>query len=164
MYEVSYQISEDDYIAAQRLFRRKSSKLQGLGKLVVMLIGLLAAIVGITEHKWWLILGGLVYAAMPWWWFGLIGQHSVRRTYRQYPAMHEMQTLQLLDDAVLMHSSLGETRLTWAMMPQWCENANFVLLYLQPRLFFIIPKRADAEGQLVEQLRQQLRAQGVREL
>ncbi len=47
MYEVSYQISEDDYIAAQRLFRRKSSKLQGLGKLVVMLIGLLAAIVGI---------------------------------------------------------------------------------------------------------------------
>ena len=77
MYEVSYQISEDEYIVAQRLFRRKSSKLQGLGKLVVMLIGLLAAIVGITEHKWWLILGGLVYAAMPWWWFGLIGQHSV---------------------------------------------------------------------------------------
>ena len=154
MYEVSYQISEDEYIVAQRLFRRKSSKLQGLGKLVVMLIGLLAAIVGITEHKWWLILGGLVYAAMPWWWFGLIGQHSV----------HEMQTLQLLDDAVLMHSSLGETRLTCAMMPQWCEDANFVLLYLQPRLFFIIPKRADADGQLIEQLRQQLRAQGVREL
>ena len=71
---------------------------------------------------------------------------------------------QRLDDAVLMHSSLGETRLTWAMMPQWCEDANFVLLYLQPRLFFIIPKRADADGQLVEQLRQQLRAQGVREL
>ncbi len=72
--------------------------------------------------------------------------------------------MQLLDDAVLMRSSLGETRLTWAMMPQWCEDANFVLLYLQPRLFFIIPKRADAEGQLVEQLRQQLRTQGIREL
>ena len=164
MQEISYRISEDDYIAAQRLFRRKVGKLYFLATAVIVLIGLVAMVFGWREHQWWLLCGGLIYASMPWWWFELIGQRSLRRNYRQYPAMHEIQTVQLRDDAVLMRSYLGETRLTWAMMTQWCEDANFVLLYLQPRMFFIIPKRADADGQLIEQLRQQLRIQAVREL
>ena len=162
MHEIRYQISEDEYVAAQELFKRKAYKLRWLGTAVLLAIGMMAIWLGWRMHQWWIALGGLVYASMPWWCFGLLTNYRLRRNFRQYPAMQEQQTASVQEDAVLMHSRLGESRLPWTMLVQWSENEQFMLLYLQPRLYFIVPKRADTDGQFTDALRTQLTAHGVR--
>ena len=155
---ITYLISEADYIAAQRVHMRNP---RGWTKAIWPLIavsGLVILILGIFVKSWSLGILGIFYATGKWWATKLINEPWARRNYRKYPAIHAEQTLRLKEDGsgVLLSSSLGETNLTWPLVTRWLEDENYLLMYLQPRLFFIVPKRADPQNQVIEPLRKQL--------
>ena len=156
---ITYQISEDDYATAQRLYAQCGNGASRYAKYALVVIGGLLFVMGLYLKHWGLMLGSIVYAAMPWWIGRLLGEPLARRQYRRYPAMHAQQTLSLLDDesGVRLTSSLGESRVTWNLIIHWGENDRYVLLFLQPRMYFIVPKRADPEQQVIPRLHALLR-------
>ncbi|MBF5005483.1 YcxB family protein [Diaphorobacter caeni] len=156
---ITYQITENDYATAQRLFAQCGSRAGHFVKFAIVGIGALLFGMGLYLKHWGLILGSFVYAAMPWWIGRLIGEPLARRQYRRYPAMHMPQTLSLLDDesGALLTSSLGESRVAWNLIIHWGENDSYLLLFLQPRMYFIVPKRADPEQLVIGRLRTLLR-------
>ena len=163
---ITFQISESDYLDAQRLFRRSASKWARALVGLIVLFGVAVVAAGLYAGKAWLIFLGLVYATLPWWLQVLVNNPLSRRHFRKYPAIHGPQSLSLLTQAdapdgavqgVTMRSTLGETHLTWPLIHRWAENDQFLLLYLQPRMYFIVPKRADPGDQVLRPLREQLR-------
>ena len=159
MHEISYRISEDDYVAAQRLYRRKCAKLHKLGMLVLVVIGLAMVLLGWRWHQWWLVAVGVIYAGIPWWWFELVGVRLVRRNYQRYPAIQDPQCLSVSDEAVRITTSVGESRLPWSKITQWTEDERMLQIYLQPKLFFLIPLHADPQGTVLAALRAKLQAE-----
>jgi len=60
------------------------------------------------------------------------------------------------EDMLRMQSSVGETRRPWNLIIQWAEDAEFLLIYLQPRLFLVITRQAGAEAMVLAPLSEQL--------
>ena len=152
---LTYLISEADYIAAQRVHMRNP---RGWTKVIwplVAILGLFFLIVGIHQKSWALSILGIFYGSVKWWTTKLINEPLARLNYRKYPAIHAEQTLRLKEDGsgVLLSSSLGETNLVWPLVTRWLEDENYLLMYLQPRLFFVVPKRADPQGGVLLALR-----------
>ncbi len=154
--QITYQVTEDDYINAQRLHRQRSSRWAHFGRWIMVLIGLAFAGLSLFTKLWWGVVVGLVYATMPWWMHRLISEPLARRQYRKYPAIHQPQTLGVNDNGVVCSSIAGESRLTWNLITRWTQDDNYLLLYVQPRLYFIIPKRADNAGTVIGRLQQLL--------
>ncbi|MDH6165907.1 hypothetical protein M2282_001048 [Variovorax boronicumulans] len=151
----TFTISEDDYVDAMRLYGR----LPRLARWVVIAIAvglLLAAIFGSRQIQSG-ALGGLVggtlvllamrYIALPM---------SARRHYRKYKAIQDEFSVDLLEDALRIRAAHGESRLIWANVLKWRQDDRFVLMYLMPRLFHVLPKSVASQGfdvpALVEQL------------
>lgn len=141
----TFRISEDDYVDAMRLYGR----LPRLAKWMVIAIAvglLLAAIFGSRQIQSG-ALGGLVggtlvllamrYVALPM---------SARRHYRKYKAIQDEFSVELQDDALRLWAPHGESRIIWANVLKWRQDERFVLLYLMPRLFHVLPKSVAAQG------------------
>ncbi|QNP47134.1 YcxB family protein [Diaphorobacter aerolatus] len=155
---IQYKISESDYLAAARLYRKRASGWARALKGFLILAGVAITAFGVYRHLTGVMVAGLVYAAMPWWLQKLINEPLTRRQYRRYPAMQEQQTLSLdeAETGVTMQSMIGETRLTWEHLIRWAEDDDFILLYVQPSMYFIVPKRADPGNAVIGPLREAL--------
>ncbi|MGE8318076.1 MAG: YcxB family protein [Comamonas sp.] len=155
---ISYHVSEADYIAALRLYHR-SHRWSGVGRVAIVVTGLVFVAAGLWLQSWWLDLVGVLYAALPWWLPRLIGEPLARRHYRRYPAMHQEQSVRLEEDGsgVCARSAMGESRLAWPLLIRWVEDADYLLLFMQPRLYFIVPKHADPQGAVIAPLQALLR-------
>lgn len=158
MAELEFLLTEDDYVAAHRLFKDRAGLPYLLLRLFMLALGLIFCGFALYLNLWWLAAAGIAYALLPWWWFHLVGVRLIRRNYRRYPAIHERQTLSVQDEAVVMRSALGETRLAWRMATGWAEGESMLLIYLQPKMFFAIPRQADPGGAVIATLREKLLA------
>ena len=154
MTSIRFHITEDDYVAAQRLHMRTAMRRSA--KWVVVFCILLYAAFGAWHRIWWAVAIALSALALPWLIDTVLLGFTARRSYRRYPAMHGEQTLTVTNDGVQATSTMGNTDLRWPMVIRWAEDAEFMLLYLQPRMYFIVPLRADTDGTVGAQLREQL--------
>lgn len=155
-HQVSYRISERDYVAAGALFARMTSRhwaVLGVAALIVLVL-IVWNPVGIRSAAIGGLIGGVVaglgvrYGVNPW---------LLRRHYRQYKAMQEEVTLRLLDEGLHFSSSLGDTRWTWDKLLKWRENEHYILIYPMPRLYHLLPKSVAAAGFDVAALQAALR-------
>ncbi|MFD2753374.1 YcxB family protein [Comamonas terrae] len=156
MAEPAYTISENPYVGAQRLHARFKPCYLRLFLWAASLAGVLMPGPGLYYRHYWLAPAGLAYAMLPWATFRCITQPMARRAYRRYPAMQQPQTVAVQEDMLRIQSSVGETRLPWNLIIQWAEDAEFLLIYLQPRLFLAIARQAGAEATVLAPLREQL--------
>ena len=153
----TFRISEDDYVDAMKLYARLPRTARWLlGAAAVLLV--LAAVFG-TRQVQASALGGLaggagVLLAMR----VFVMPMTARRHYRKYKAIREEFSAELLDDALRLRAPHGESRIIWANVLKWRQDDRFVLLYLMPRLFHVLPKSVAAQGfdvaALVERLNQ----------
>lgn len=140
-----YRISEDDYVDAMRLFNRFTPRTFALCLTAALALGILAmagpplvragAIGGLA--------GGLIVP--------VVGRYLVspllsRRHYRKYKAIQEAFTVELLDEGVRFASPHGESLLPWATMLKWRQDEHYVLIYLMPRMYHILPKSVASGG------------------
>lgn len=140
-----FQISEKDYVNALRLHEKLTSKMMAIYFLSAAAL-VLIAIFGTTLLRSGAI-GGLVGGGL----VVILGRHLVtpmlaKRHYRKYEAIQEEFTISLSDAGVFLESSNAKALLPWSNILKWRENDEFLLLYLMPRLYHIVPKSLSREG------------------
>ncbi|UJF24167.1 YcxB family protein [Suttonella sp. R2A3] len=142
---VTYTISAKDYVASMRLFSRLTHKALIVHLLVAFVLLLLALFSSMPALRGagigGLIGGGTVFVlvrlTLPWF---------SRRNYRKYKMIHKPITLSVHEDSVEFASKDYDSLIRWHNILKWRENEHYVLIYIMPRLFYIVPKRISTEG------------------
>jgi hypothetical protein len=140
-----YRVSEDDYVNATALFGKITlSSAIGLSALALLLLGLelfgppFMQGVGIGG-----IIGGAIVAVLgryvlsPW---------IARRHYRNYKAIQEEFTIEILDDCVHFSTADSDSKIKWANILKWRHNDAYILIYPMPRIYYVVPKSLAASG------------------
>lgn len=150
-----FRLSEDDYVDAMRLYGR----LPRPGRWLVAALAaglLLVAVFGTGDARpgalGGLVGGTLVLLAMRY----VVLPMTARRHYRKYKAIQDEFSVELQDDALRLWAPHGESRIVWSNLLKWRQDERFVLMYLMPRLFHVLPKSVAAQGFDVEALIERL--------
>lgn len=149
----TFRVSEDDYVAAMRLHARPRGE-----QLVFLAIGMAFCLVALLSRPppWVAIgLGGLVGLVVLLLYF-VLAPMRWRSHYRRYAAIQEEMGIELTDDGLRLQAPSGESRPTWAQIVKWRENDRFVLVYVMPLLFHVVPKSLAQSGFDIPGLRRQL--------
>lgn len=143
---IRYLVSEDEYVRANLLFgrptRRRQIWLASAAALLVFVmlfaasdlqrLGAVGALAG-GALGYWL----LRYVHAPW---------QTRRQYRAYPAAHQPIDVNLEAEGLRVVDADSSCLLRWDRLVGWREDREFVLLYQNPRLYHIVPKRLEPVG------------------
>ena len=140
----TFRISEDDYAGALKLFARLTRLRLALWVAIPVLL-LLGTFIG-GRDLWPAVLGGLIGLVIVVVATRLLAPVMARRHYRKYKAMQAEFRAELLDTGLRLASPHGDGTVVWENMLKWRQNDRFVLIYLMPRLFHILPKSVAAQG------------------
>jgi len=149
--EARFRISEQGYVEAMKLHGKLTLKVL----LVYLLFGLILVVIAMLGNP---ILkggaiGGLVGAAVVVILGRLVLQPVLaRRHYRKYKAIHDEFCIRLDDAGLGLESSNAKGILPWDDILKWRENEDYVLIYLMPRLYHIVPKSISQDGFEMTQL------------
>lgn len=143
--EAKFRISEKDYVDALKLYGKLTPKMMTIYLLVAVAL-VLIAVFGNPLFRSGAI-GGLAGGAI----VVILGRYALtpmlaRRHYRKYRAIHDEFTIRLDDDGVCLESSNSKGILPWNDVLKWRENEDYLLIYLMPRLYHIVPKSIEQEG------------------
>lgn len=141
----TYTISERDYIAAGRLFRRLTRKALMI-HLIIAAALLLLAIFAPSAALRGAGVGGLIGGVTVWILMHLLAPWFARRHYRTYKAIQQPITITLQEDGIRLTAHDYDTLLRWSHLLKWRENAQFILIYPIPRLFYLVPTHIAAQG------------------
>ncbi len=158
---VRAQLDEADYVAAQRLYRRRSVWWP-IASFVVA-----AVLVGVALHAYraqntfalFMSLGALIggvagalathYICIPW---------QARRVFRQQKSMHRPFELSWDNNGLHAKDANGEYRHLWSDIVRWREDDTLFVLNLSDALFLMVPKRAFPEEQSLQAFRNLIRS------
>ena len=155
---LSYQITEAQFIAAQRLHVSFKSPAQKLLRLITCALSLFIIASSLYKGPYWFALAGLLGLIYPWITWTLTQLPQLLNTYRNTPALHQQFRAELRAGQLLTGLE-SEGSLPWDHIIAWAEDEHSLLLYLQPQLFIIVPKNSDAPPDFFSALREQLQAQ-----
>ncbi|WP_339090914.1 YcxB family protein [Variovorax paradoxus] len=141
----TFRISEDDYLAAMKLYAR----LTPLRLVLVAAIGVLLALAAAfgpplvqTGSVGGLVGGGSVLLGTRF----IVLPLMARRHYRKYKAIQEEFNAEVLDHGLRLTLPNTDHTIVWQNVLKWRHDERFVLLYPMPRLFHIVPKALAAQG------------------
>lgn len=172
MAELTYTLTEKQFCDAQRLhFSFKPRWLQWIFTLCGIL-GLPILGAGLYAHNYILASAGFAYSALlllhikPVARLALYGSQYLMRPYllrsfRNSPSLHQQSHVELRDGQLHLQSENGQGTLPWKHIIHWAEDKDSLLLYLQPRLFIIVPKNVDPQSSFITPLREQLTLVGA---
>lgn len=144
--QARYHITEQDYVQASALFGRLSAR---QWVFVVGVLALCAALAiggttrGLRVLGAFAFIGGLLawllvqYVVSPW---------MLRRHYRSYKAIQDEHTVTLTEQGLRFECLGGVSDLRWDRVYRWRSNRNYVLIYLMPRLYHVVPRRVAQQG------------------
>jgi len=158
---VHAQLDEADYVAAQRLCRRRTAWWPIAGLLVTIALAWVA-FRAYRSHNTFAVylslgalIGGLVgglgtrYILGPW---------QARRIFRQQKAMHRAFELSWDSDGIHLKDGNGEYRHSWRDFMRWREDERLFVLNLSDVMFLMVPKRAFPEEQSLHVFRDALKS------
>ena len=149
--EVKYRISEEDYVNSVKLFGELSQL-----TIIIYIAGFISlAIMTIFASPIFQggAIGGLM-AGLVVYLYGLYRTSSAssRRRYRSSRVAREEIILNL-DEYGLRYESLNiDYKLVWNDIFRWRYNDSYVLIYLTPRIYFIVPRALTSQSFDVAQL------------
>ena len=173
MTPITVHLSEDDIVAAQRLYsssfltRRQTLIRLGLIWLATTIF-IASMMLGTDEwaggNRLLISLGIVVGASVPIWavlaFMFVQGPRSARKVYRQQETLRMPIAYSWDDEALTFTSEFGENRIEWAELHHAVEDDRVMLLFEGPRLYRMLPKRVLSAEQLAE-VHGHLNANGV---
>jgi hypothetical protein len=140
-----YTITEQDYVAAMKLFYRLSLKVV----LVYVILALILAIFAVAGSP--VIQGaavGTLAGALIVIVLGrlIISPMLARRHYRKYKAIQESIQIELKLEGVTFSTVDGGGIVPWEKVHRWRQNDSYLLIFPMPRLYHIIPKSVSRSG------------------
>lgn len=154
--EIQYTISEADYVNSIKLAAvasRKQLVWLSVGAFGLLFLGILGTDSLKPMGYCGLIFGFLgyfitLYIVSPW---------QAKRHYRKYKSIQKPVSIELVDGGFTITSDSGQGNAKWENLLKWRENNKYVLVYLAPKIFYMIPKRIEESGFDMELLRLLLR-------
>jgi|SRR5579863_1400702 len=162
--KITYHITREDYIDAQKLHRLKSPRalVRGFTLLakVVAVAGLVIALVlavASRNRKVWsdvapLIGLWVVWALFLWVWVPF----NSRRCYAKDRRLQDEFTAEISEEGVYMESPTFNANLRWGLFLRFLESDRVFLLYQTSRMFNLLPKSAFTPAE-IDEFRQLLR-------
>ena len=152
MIAAEFQLTSGDYAEAQLDHFTKV-----LGKKLILYIFVLGAaavvtlLIGLTDPAKrremlpaWIFFGAVLLVL-----FLLRSKVFYRMQFNKTKALHGPIHFEAGESGVAFRSQRGEGTTRWEGFEKWRESKGSFLLYTQPRLFFVIPKRVLDVGQVV---------------
>jgi len=149
--KAEYKITEDDYVKALKLYGKLTPKLIIIYAVAIIILVLLA-IYGSQIIRGGAI-GALVGGSIAV--FGgrfVVAPLLARRHYRKYKAIQEPMAVEFNDDGLMFYSTDAESKLKWNKILKWRQNSDYILVYLMPRLYHVIPKPLSNIGFKIDKL------------
>lgn len=154
--EIQYAISEADYVSSVKLAAvasRRQLVWLGAGG-----IGLLLLAVFGTESLKPIGYSGLFFGVLGYFVsLYLISPWQTKRHYRNYKSIQKPIKIELVDGGFTITAENGQGNAKWENLLKWRENSKYILVYLAPKLFYMIPKRIEEAGFDMEAFRKNLR-------
>jgi len=170
--QIDFEISADDYVAANRLHARLIYfSWRGLRALVI--VWLLYTLVAVAIGGQWTLAGILPILAgtaigTPIIALAILGINALllarrtRRLFDQQRSLHGKMMAKWNEAGLQLTSPNGSGIHEWSDFIKWAESKTILLFYQNDMLFNLVPQRAlDAEQ--LEDIKTALRAQGVRQ-
>ena len=167
MAELTFTLTEQQFFKAQRLHLSFQPRWIKAVFAFVGIAGLPILAAGLYYQRYGLMLAGCLYSL-----FLLLSfkpcarqagnllmrllQPRLLRSFRRSPSLRQQSHVELRDGVLHLQSENGGGTLPWQHIIAWAEDAHSILLYLQPRLFIIVPKHIDPQLQFSTLLRQLL--------
>jgi hypothetical protein len=152
--EIFYTISEKDFIKAYRLAAKASKK-----QLIWLYIGgfllLCLALFGPEGLKnlGWISLGGGAAGYFLTLYF--LTPRQAKNHYRNYKSIQGQLSIKLENDGFVIKTEDGNNYAKWDKLLKWRENNQYMLIYLAPKLFYLIPKNENS-NEVVKNLKSSL--------
>ena len=150
--DTEYEISEQDFINAQRL-AVKESPVHAIRwtRLVLPLFGtgLLAFLIHavVQQGLSWRMVPGLAFClymiSLPFW-----SRRAQKRLYAKATAMHGRISLGVGEDGLQFQGPTFSSQLRWSHFARFIEDEDSFLLYPNEQIFNIVPKRNLAPEQI----------------
>lgn len=148
--KAQYRVTENDYADVARfhawrhfITRPPTVQLVANGTAWVMLGVFLWTEPSYAIPVAWIVAGLAILLAIA---LFVLTPHRARTYYRQYKAIQEPITAELLEAGIKFSTADGEGILTWSKILQWRQNDQFILIYAMPILYYIVPKSIGREG------------------
>lgn len=142
--ELSVQLTERDFVAAQKLhFRPKPAVRWAAYLLGALLVGvLLQEVLAMAQGRplprsWWVLPAGLGYGAFL---FFILLPWRIGRIFRQNPALAVPTRVTFSDDGFSLDSTRGELRFGWKSLSRWKRNRDTILAYHSGNHFHTFPR------------------------
>jgi hypothetical protein len=142
---IEYQINEDDFVSAGRLFIKTRRATNFYRRVVVpalwVVFGFSGYVIIRFARAWNPVLLLLVIPVLfPA--FRLLIPWQLRRNYRKAPILHSPRTLDVDNNELHFASSFADTKTTWEPYIRFVENDRTFILVQQGNLqYFPLPKR-----------------------
>ncbi|KFC65416.1 hypothetical protein FF80_02823 [Devosia sp. LC5] len=170
MHPVTVALTEDDAVAAQRLYGtsfllRRSTLLRFGAMWLFLLIALIAISLG-TDGAGTIPFIGIIIliAVLP---ICIIvgitliqGPRAARQAFAAQKTLRAPVDYSWSPEGLSFSSEYGENLVPWAHLHSWLENDKIILLFEGPRIYRMLPKRLLSADQLV-QLREYLASSGI---
>lgn len=148
--KITFKVSADDYVEALRADRlskrisRWNFRIM-TGWLAIVVVGTIVVMIVIPEMR------RLVWPAIPIagiYLYLLHGGYLRRQQYEKIQSLKTENVLEISEDGITTSTAAARSELKWVCFIGYHEDKNLFLLYQQPRLFNIVPKRAFAPGEM----------------
>jgi hypothetical protein len=161
---ISYRITREDFIEAQKLHLSKgASALTRAGRLIIrvlvvsIFVVLLALAFVIKDAKLWSSLEPLLFidvfwAVVIWVWMPF----NLRRTYARDRRLQDEITADITEDGIHFNTAMSDSNLKWGLFVRVLESDRIFVLYRSRQLSNAFPKRAFGPGE-ADQFRELLR-------
>lgn len=155
---ISYRITREDFIDAQKLHRSKGAsgvaRAIGVGAKVLVgsafLILIISAAItrdrGVWSNMAPLIVLLVVWSLAMWIWVPL----SWRRSYAKDRRLQHEFAASISEEGIHLQSADIDANLKWALYHRFLESDRIFLLYQTNRMFNLFPKSAFAPGEIDE--------------
>jgi len=151
MIAAEFQLTQDDYVEAQ--LGHLSNRLRKLFTVGLPVLGAALAITVVIRLMdpaktrqlipSWIFLGAVLLL------MGLLRSGMLQRMqFHRLKAPHQLIRFEAGDGGVVYRTSQSESTTKWEAFEKWQESKKSFLLYVQPKLFFVVPKRVLDLGQV----------------
>ena len=134
--QVTFTITEDQYVAAMRLHSRRQLRVLPL---ILIMLALFLGVATLSLTTAFITVGFFAaYVAMI---FYLV-RSSIKKSYRSLPQLHGDQTIQFSEEGLVWHNHYALAKLKWPLYQKFAVDDNMYLLYQGPTIFNVVPRSA----------------------
>ena len=77
----------------------------------------------------------------------------LKRHYKKYRQMQKQMSAELTADGLLFKTETGSATLKWLDIYAWRENSEYIIIYIAPKIYHVLPVRIGENGFPVSELK-----------